>query len=264
MAAFDVQTRTLISRTQLGRRPPNGRTGSVLVLAILLFAVVFLFPLYWMAPAAQVGLRRSSRVPPTLIPHPQLQQLLHRLERGFDLGPAAVEHRATTRPARWLPAGLRRRPRPTRSPSCGPVLGNVVLFGMLATLMIPATVLVMPTYLTATTCRSCTGACSTRRGDLAALGGQRVQHLPAQAVLRLDPGGTAGRRGRSTARGRCARCGRSCCRCRGRSSAWCPSSPRWQRVEGLPLAAAGAHRSSAQTVNTGLLKLTPSACRRTS
>ena len=37
-----------------------------------------------------------------------------------------------------------------------PVLGNVIFALMLATLMIPATVLVVPQYLTVAACRSCT------------------------------------------------------------------------------------------------------------
>ena len=49
MSAFDVQTRTLISRTQLNRPVAKRIYWTVLVLAILLFAVVFLFPLFWVA-----------------------------------------------------------------------------------------------------------------------------------------------------------------------------------------------------------------------
>ena len=59
---------------------------------------------------------------------------------------------------------------------------------MLATLMIPATVLIVPQYVTVD--RPADPAPQPARlavGDLAAGGGQRVQHLPAQAVLRLDP-----------------------------------------------------------------------------
>ena len=46
MSAFDVQTRTLIGRAQLNRPVARRVYWIVLVLAILLFAVVFLLPLY--------------------------------------------------------------------------------------------------------------------------------------------------------------------------------------------------------------------------
>src|ERR1700722_21802 len=68
MSAFDVQTRTLISRTQLNRPVAKRVYWVVLVLAVLLFAVVFLFPLYWVFSS---GLKSASEVlstPPTLIP----------------------------------------------------------------------------------------------------------------------------------------------------------------------------------------------------
>src|ERR1700692_1354217 len=69
MSAFDVQSRTLISRTQLNRPIAKRVYWVVLILAIVLFAVVFLFPLYWVATS---GLKSASEVlqsPPTLVPH---------------------------------------------------------------------------------------------------------------------------------------------------------------------------------------------------
>ena len=69
-----------------------------------------------------------------------------------------------------------------------PVLGNVIFALMLATLMIPATVLLVPQYLTVADLPLLhLNLIGSPGGDLAALGGQRLQHLPAQAVLRLDP-----------------------------------------------------------------------------
>ncbi len=66
-------------------------------------------------------------------------------------------------------------------------------------------------------------------GRVAAGGRERVQRPARQAVLREHPDRAASRRPASTAPDRSGCCGRSCCRCRGRSSASCrcsPSSPR--------------------------------------
>ena len=148
MSAFDVQTRTLISRTQLNRPVAKRIYWTVLVLAILLFAVVFLFPLYWVASS---GLKSASEVlanPPTLIPHHVNFSNYSTAWSDFDLGRfifnttyyavgAVLLQLVFDVAAAYALSKLR------------PVLGNLVLAGMLATLMIPATVLVIPNYLTA-------------------------------------------------------------------------------------------------------------------
>ena len=148
MSAFDVQTRTLISRTQLNRPVAKRVYWTVLVLAILLFAVVFLFPLYWVASS---GLKSASEVlqdPPTLIPQHVNFSNYSKAWSDFDLGRfifnttyyavgAVLLQLVFDVAAAYALSKLR------------PVLGNVVLGMMLATLMIPATVLVIPNYLTA-------------------------------------------------------------------------------------------------------------------
>jgi len=148
MSAFDVQTRTLISRTQLNRPVAKRIYWTVLVLAILLFAVVFLFPLYWVASS---GLKSASEVlqsPPTLIPHHVNFGNYTKAWSDFNLGRyifntayyaigAVLLQLVFDVAAAYALSKLR------------PVLGNLVLAGMLATLMIPATVLVIPNYLTA-------------------------------------------------------------------------------------------------------------------
>jgi multiple sugar transport system permease protein len=148
VSAFDVQTRTLISRTQLNRPVAKRVYWVVLVLAILLFAVVFLFPLFWVATS---GLKSASEVlqsPPTLIPHHVNFSNYSTAWSDFDLGRfifnttyyavgAVLLQLIFDVAAAYALSKLR------------PVLGNLVLAGMLATLMIPATVLVIPNYLTA-------------------------------------------------------------------------------------------------------------------
>jgi multiple sugar transport system permease protein len=148
MAAFETSTRTLISRAQLSRPSARRTYWVVLTLAIIVFALVFLFPLYWMVTG---GLKSASEVlqsPPTLVPHSFDLSNYSTAWSEFNLGQfifntayyalgALVLQLVFDVAAAYALSKLR------------PVLGNVVLFMMLATLMIPATVLVIPNYLTA-------------------------------------------------------------------------------------------------------------------
>jgi multiple sugar transport system permease protein len=148
MSAFDVQSRTLISRAQMNRPVARRIYWVILVLTIAAFAVVFLFPLYWMATS---GLKSASEVlqsPPTLVPHSLSFHNYSTAWSDFNLGRyilnttyyaagALVLQLVFDVAAAYALSKLR------------PVLGNVVLGMMLATLMIPATVLVIPNYLTA-------------------------------------------------------------------------------------------------------------------
>jgi multiple sugar transport system permease protein len=148
MAKFQSQTRTLYSQAQLNR--PLGKVAywTVFWVMIVLFALVFLFPLYWMATGGLKTAQDFIQVPPTLIPtHPQLSNYksawtdvdLGRLLFNTTLyaGGALIFQLIFDVGAAYAFSKLR------------PALGNVILFMMLATLMIPATVLVLPEYLTA-------------------------------------------------------------------------------------------------------------------
>ena len=109
---------------------------------------IYLFPLYWMATS---GLKSASEVlqsPPTLVPHTFNFGNYGNAWSDLNLGRfifntayyaigALVLQLVFDVAAAFALSKLR------------PVLGNVVLFLMLATLMIPATVLVIPNYLTA-------------------------------------------------------------------------------------------------------------------
>jgi multiple sugar transport system permease protein len=148
MAAIEATSRTLISRAQLGR--PGGKAAYWAVFGFLtvLFALAFLFPLYWMFTGGLKSSQEIIQVPPTLFPsHPQagnystawseadLGRLLWNttlyaagalaFQLVFDVGAA------------YAFSKLR------------PAFGNLILFGMMATLMIPTSVLALPTYLTA-------------------------------------------------------------------------------------------------------------------
>jgi multiple sugar transport system permease protein len=148
MSAFDVQTRTLISRVQLSRPLARRVYWIVLIVAVIGFAVVFLFPLYWMAAS---GLKSASEVlesPPTLVPHTWQFGNYTKAWSEFDLGQFILNTAYYAVGALLLQLVFDVAAAYALS-KLRPVLGNVVLAMMLATLMIPATVLVIPNYLTA-------------------------------------------------------------------------------------------------------------------
>jgi multiple sugar transport system permease protein len=148
MSAFDSQSRTLISRAQLNRPLARRIYWVALVMTIAVFALVFLFPLYWVFSS---GLKSASEVlqsPPTLVPHSWDFHNYATAWSDFNLGRyifnttyyavgALLLQLVFDVAAAYALSKLR------------PVLGNVVLALMLATLMIPATVLVIPNYLSA-------------------------------------------------------------------------------------------------------------------
>ncbi|MFS8198325.1 carbohydrate ABC transporter permease [Streptomyces sp. CWNU-52B] len=142
-----MSTRTLISPAQLNR--PRGKLLYWVCFAavVLLFTLAFLGPLYWMVSGGLKTTQEAVQTPPTWVPgsvHPDnyrrawevmdlAKLLLNTLYYAF--GALAFQLVLDVAAAYSL-SKLR------------PVLGKVILGLMLATLMIPATVLVVPQYLT--------------------------------------------------------------------------------------------------------------------
>jgi multiple sugar transport system permease protein len=148
MSAFDTQNRTLISRAQRRRRGGRIAYAAVLGVMIPLFALVFLFPLYWMLSGGFKSSQEIIQTPPTLLPgsfhfanyttawrEMDLGSLL--LNTVYYAGGALLLQLVFDVAAAYSLSKLR------------PIMGNALLFMMLATLMIPSTVLILPTYLTA-------------------------------------------------------------------------------------------------------------------
>jgi multiple sugar transport system permease protein len=130
----------------------NRRSGRiihrvVLTLVIVVFTLVFIGPLYFLFTDGLKSAQEAIATPPTLYPHQvypsSYVQAWNRLDVGLMLwnsvyyafGALAFQLVFDVAAAYSL-SKLR------------PALGNVVLFLMLATLMIPATVLVVPQYVT--------------------------------------------------------------------------------------------------------------------
>jgi multiple sugar transport system permease protein len=139
--------RTLISQVSLNR--PRGKIiyRIVLIATIVVFTLVFIGPMYFLFTDGLKSTQESIATPPTLYPH-QLHpssyvQAWNRLDVGLLLwntvyyaAGALLFQLVFDVAAAYSLSKLR------------PLLGNVVLFLMLATLMIPVTVLVVPQYVT--------------------------------------------------------------------------------------------------------------------
>ncbi|MDX2643971.1 carbohydrate ABC transporter permease [Streptomyces sp. PA03-1a] len=140
-------TRTLISPTQLASRRGRIVYRTVLALVLVAFTLVFLGPLYWMASNGLKSTQEFAQIPPTAFPqalHPEnyksawdVMDLSHLLLNTLWYAFGALAFQLVFDVAAAYSLSKLR-----------PVLGNVILGMMLATLMIPATVLVVPQYLT--------------------------------------------------------------------------------------------------------------------
>lgn len=142
---MDGEVRTLISAPVLRRH--RKLYFSLLVLAVVLFSLVFVFPLYWMVTGAVKDTQEVIQPTPTLIPrsfHPETYlEAWENLRIGhyfmntayYALGAWLIQLLVDVTAAYAL-SKLR------------PILGKVILGGMLASLMLPMTALLVPAYLT--------------------------------------------------------------------------------------------------------------------
>jgi multiple sugar transport system permease protein len=146
-AAPTPVTRTLISSVTLNR--PRGKLiyRLVLTLVIVVFTLIFIGPMWFLFTDGLKSTQEAIATPPTLYPHHiypgTYKAAFDRLDIAqlmwntlyYAVG-ALVFQLVFDVAAAYSLSALR------------PLLGNVVLFAMLATLMIPATVLVVPQYVT--------------------------------------------------------------------------------------------------------------------
>jgi len=147
MALPSPQARTLVSSAQLNR--PRGRVlyRVVLTLVVVIFTLVFIGPLYFLFSDGLKSTQEAVQVPPTIIPahlHPGTyasawsrvgigRLLVNTLYYAFG---ALIFQLIFDVAAAYSLSRLR------------PVLGNLIFALMLATLMIPSTVLLVPQYVT--------------------------------------------------------------------------------------------------------------------
>ncbi|MCX5079847.1 carbohydrate ABC transporter permease [Streptomyces sp. NBC_00401] len=142
-----MRPRTLISPAQLGRRRGKVVYWCVFALVMVLFTLVFLGPMYWMVSGGLKTTQEFVKSPPTLVPtsvHPgnygdawRVMDLAKLLGNTLYYAFGALAFQLVLDVAAAYSLSKLR-----------PLFGNVILGMMLATLMIPATVLVVPQYLT--------------------------------------------------------------------------------------------------------------------
>jgi multiple sugar transport system permease protein len=139
--------RTLISPARLNRPGAKRVYWILLILVIVLFTVVFTGPLYWMATGALKSGKEVAQVPPTLYPKDPQPGNYAEAWTALSLGRllwntiyyafgALAFQLVFDVAAAFAFSKLR------------PVLGKAILGLILATLMIPSTVLVIPQYVT--------------------------------------------------------------------------------------------------------------------
>jgi multiple sugar transport system permease protein len=140
-----ARPRTLISATDLKRH----RVLYVVILTgtMLVFAAVFLFPLYWMASSAVKAPSEYALSPPTLIPesfHPE------NYAQAWDRMRIAKYFANTVFYAfgGWLIQIVVDVAVAYALSKLRPILGKLVLGMMLASLMLPSAALLVPAYLT--------------------------------------------------------------------------------------------------------------------
>lgn len=140
--------RTLVS--PLALRTPHGRIiyWTVLTVTVVGFTGAFVFPFYWMVSGALKSPDELAQIPPSFFPKSadfsvykeawdQLQLGVFLKNTALYAGGAWLFTLAVDVTAAYALSKLR------------PVLGKLVLGAMLATLMIPPMVLLLPTYLVA-------------------------------------------------------------------------------------------------------------------
>lgn len=147
MATDTMRPRTLISPAQLGRRRGKVVYWCVFALVMVLFTLVFLGPMYWMVSGGLKTTQEFVKAPPTLVPtsvHPgnygdawRVMDLAKLLGNTLYYAFGALAFQLVLDVAAAYSLSKLR-----------PLFGKVILGMMLATLMIPATVLVVPQYLT--------------------------------------------------------------------------------------------------------------------
>jgi multiple sugar transport system permease protein len=140
-------TRTLISPARLNR--PAGRRiyWALVILVVVTFSVTFLGPFYWMVTGGLKTGQEIAQIPPTLFPADPDPGNYADAWTNLDLGRLLLNTvwYAFGALAFQLVFGVTAA---YAFSKLRPVLGNALLGAMLATLMIPATVLIIPQYVT--------------------------------------------------------------------------------------------------------------------
>ncbi|MDJ1645289.1 carbohydrate ABC transporter permease [Streptomyces pakalii] len=141
--------RSLIAPTELNRRTGRLIYRFVLTLTVVGFTLAFVFPLYWMASGALKSSAELGDPNPTLLPQSWHPESYAEAWTNVGLGQYFLNTLLLAGGA-WLTQLVVNVAAAYALSRLRPVLGNVVLGMMLATLMLPVSALLVPTYLTVT------------------------------------------------------------------------------------------------------------------
>jgi multiple sugar transport system permease protein len=139
--------RTLVSPHALRTRHGRALYWIVLTLTVVVFTLVFVFPLYWMVTGALKSSGELVRLPPTLYPKDPHPEVYGKAWHDMDLGRYLLNTFVYALGA-WLFQLALDVSAAFALSKLRPIFGRLVLGGMLLTLMIPPTVLLLPAYLT--------------------------------------------------------------------------------------------------------------------
>jgi multiple sugar transport system permease protein len=143
----DSYARSLISSAQLNRARGKIVYRIVLTVVIVIFTLVFIGPLYFLFTDGLKSTQEAIAAPPTLYPHALHPSSYSRAWGEFSLGRLLLNtlYYAFGALAFQLVFDVAAAYSLSR---LRPALGNVILALMVATLMIPAMVLIVPLYIT--------------------------------------------------------------------------------------------------------------------
>ena len=143
----DSYARSLISNVQLNRARGKIVYRIVLTVVVVIFTLVFIGPLYFLFADGLKSTQEAIATPPTLYPHALHPSSYSRAWGEFSLGRLLLNtlYYAFGALAFQLVFDVAAAYSLSR---LRPVFGNVILAMMVATLMIPAMVLIVPLYIT--------------------------------------------------------------------------------------------------------------------
>ncbi|MGW0837642.1 carbohydrate ABC transporter permease [Streptomyces prunicolor] len=142
-----MTTRTLLSPAALAR--PRGKAvyWTVFTGVVVLFALAFLFPVYWMVTGAMKSPDEIAQTPPTIVPH---HWHFSGYTDAWDLMqlPEHLWNTVVQAAGAWAFQLVLCTAAAYALSKLKPAFGKLILGGILATLMVPAQALVVPKYLT--------------------------------------------------------------------------------------------------------------------
>ncbi|MFI6392078.1 carbohydrate ABC transporter permease [Nonomuraea sp. NPDC050540] len=140
-------TRTIISPLQLGSRWGRRVYWLVLVTVLVTFTLAFVFPLYWMITGAMKTGEEIAQMPPTFFPaNPSLDAFMEAWEL-FDIG-TLLRNTGVYALGAWAFTMVIDVTAAFALSKLRPMFGGFILGAMLATLMIPPMVVLIPLYVT--------------------------------------------------------------------------------------------------------------------